>query len=167
MKRRGIISHSLNILLPFSQFANKMRMSRWLQKVVLALVKYYQRSLSPHKGFSCAYRKLYRDSSCSQFFVQAINQYGLRASIPLFQKRLEACHRANKTLNVIKSINKAGYPAKNKRRKNNCNAIDCRRCDILDLIDCYDSDCNGVPDCLECDTPDCLGCDNLNVCDCG
>ncbi len=58
----------------------------------------YQKQLSPHKGFSCAYRVLHCSESCSQYTKRAISELGIGQALPLIQQRFQACKAANQTL---------------------------------------------------------------------
>lgn len=58
----------------------------------------YQRFISPHKGFACAYRVLHRERSCSEYAKQAIAQKGFFAALPLIRQRFQACKQASQIL---------------------------------------------------------------------
>lgn len=74
---------------------------RWL---LLCLLGFYRRFLSPRKGFSCAYRVYGRGASCSAFAERALGRgYGLEA-ISLIRRRLIICrsvhHREMRHMSV-------------------------------------------------------------------
>jgi putative component of membrane protein insertase Oxa1/YidC/SpoIIIJ protein YidD len=57
---------------------------RWTDRIVMLLVRGYQRYLSPCKGYRCAHRVLYEEPSCSEYFRQSVGDYGsLRATVLL------------------------------------------------------------------------------------
>lgn len=62
--------------------------------IALLSIRSYQRYLSPHKGFRCAYRCLYETESCSEYVRQAIAQQGLLAALPLMRQRFQDCQDA-------------------------------------------------------------------------
>ncbi|MGI0488108.1 membrane protein insertion efficiency factor YidD [Pantanalinema rosaneae CENA516] len=62
------------------------------------LISFYQRQISPHKGFACAYRVLHGNESCSQYIKRTIQIHGLWQSLPLIRERFQACKAANQQL---------------------------------------------------------------------
>ena len=60
---------------------------------VSSLIGAYQRRVSPHKGFSCAYRVGKGRSSCSAFGKRAVLKAGLLLFIPLLLRRFRKCSR--------------------------------------------------------------------------
>lgn len=64
----------------------------------LATVHFYQRWVSPRKGFSCAYRLRFDDTSCSQHFVEQLAQGGLRHGLRSLRARMGSCRDANAAL---------------------------------------------------------------------
>ncbi|NJN76851.1 MAG: membrane protein insertion efficiency factor YidD [Synechococcaceae cyanobacterium RL_1_2] len=74
---------------------NAFHGDRILTHSTLWLVKFYQRQISPHKGFSCAHRRLYGGLSCSEYFRRSLQTQGLSDALPLFKHRLLDCKRAN------------------------------------------------------------------------
>ena len=61
------------------------------KNVALALIRGYQRYLSPRKGFSCAYRVHAGGHSCSAFGHRAISRRGLLLGLVLLRRRLARC----------------------------------------------------------------------------
>lgn len=66
-------------------------LSATLQRVALAAIRAYQRWLSPHKGFACAFRVHTGRDSCSAYGYRVINRYGLPAGLALLRRRLADC----------------------------------------------------------------------------
>lgn len=61
------------------------------QALALAAIRFYQRYLSPHKGFSCALRVATGGASCSAYGHAVIARFGLRRGLALLQRRFELC----------------------------------------------------------------------------
>jgi putative component of membrane protein insertase Oxa1/YidC/SpoIIIJ protein YidD len=68
--------------------------------VACELIRWYQRYISPRKGFACARRALKGRASCSRFALQALNRCGLGAGVRLIRRRFEKCGRAKRTLDA-------------------------------------------------------------------
>jgi putative component of membrane protein insertase Oxa1/YidC/SpoIIIJ protein YidD len=179
MIQKGVIFYSVSLVAPIADRIRNTRNRSKFDRLTLNLVRGYQKYLSPHKGFSCAYRKLHGDASCSEYFRQSIDRYGLSHAIPLFQQRLEACKVANLTLRsqVSEREEDSELPEKKKRQNQNlscdravgdcvgygcgdCGSSDCGDCNTPDCGDCGSSDC-GSSDCgsLDCGSLDCGSCD--------
>jgi putative component of membrane protein insertase Oxa1/YidC/SpoIIIJ protein YidD len=94
-KRNGLISKSLDFVSPLVSLFEKMGLRCILDFAVLQMIRGYQKHLSPHKGFSCAYHRLYMGGSCSEYFQTTVRIYGLKKAIPLFQRRLQECKLAH------------------------------------------------------------------------
>jgi putative component of membrane protein insertase Oxa1/YidC/SpoIIIJ protein YidD len=62
-----------------------------LSNGAIALIGTYQRYVSPHKGFCCAYRVHTGRSSCSEFARRAIRRLGLIEGLSLLRLRFAAC----------------------------------------------------------------------------
>lgn len=62
-----------------------------IRTIALALIRAYQRWISPHKGFACAHRLRLGGSSCSQVGARLIRRHGLRKGLPLLRERLLRC----------------------------------------------------------------------------
>jgi putative component of membrane protein insertase Oxa1/YidC/SpoIIIJ protein YidD len=64
------------------------------RRFLIRLIIWYQKHLSPLKGYSCAHRLLYRCESCSQFVKQTLQQQNLMTAIQLSIKRFTECNSA-------------------------------------------------------------------------
>jgi len=62
------------------------------------LITFYQKKISPRKGFSCAHRILHGGESCSQYIKRTIWEQGWGQALPLIRSRFQACKTANQTL---------------------------------------------------------------------
>ncbi len=60
----------------------------------LALIYFYQRVISPVKGFSCAHHQLHRGDTCSNAVKKIISDNSLIAALPLISARFSACKSA-------------------------------------------------------------------------
>ncbi|WP_440877388.1 membrane protein insertion efficiency factor YidD [Thalassotalea sp. PLHSN55] len=60
------------------------------QKLVIGLVKSYQRFISPLLGNNCRF-----DPTCSTYTIEAINRFGVIKGCWLASKRILKCHPLN------------------------------------------------------------------------
>lgn len=108
-----------------------------MKAAVLLAITFYQRWISPHKRFSCAYRLHTGHASCSWLGFRAIRRYGVWRGAAVLRARFERCsaaHRQHQQLHPRSHLHmrsQAGF---------------CDGCDIpCDGIDCVN--CFGVGDC--------------------
>lgn len=59
--------------------------------LALAAIRFYQRFISPYKGFSCALRAATGGASCSAYGHAVIARFGLVRGLGLLQRRFELC----------------------------------------------------------------------------
>jgi putative component of membrane protein insertase Oxa1/YidC/SpoIIIJ protein YidD len=59
--------------------------------LALATIRFYQRCVSPYKGFSCALRVATGGASCSAYGHAVIARFGLVRGLGLLQRRFELC----------------------------------------------------------------------------
>lgn len=112
-----------------------------LSRLALALIRAYQRWISPRKGFSCAHRARLGGPSCSQAGARLIQRLGLRRGLPLLRERLRRCgevHRAGLANPRYRPIHArgdcdCGAPDLDCGPCHACDA--CDACDVLDLFD--------------------------------
>lgn len=67
-----------------------------LRSCLLALIAGYQRFISPHKGFACAYRVHTGRASCSQLGYRAVRRYGFWKGLVLIRQRTVRCGVAHR-----------------------------------------------------------------------
>lgn len=67
-----------------------------MKKLALGAIRFYQRHLSPHKGFCCAYRHHTGRASCSQLGYRAIRRLGLLRGLAALRVRLTRCGIAHR-----------------------------------------------------------------------
>ncbi len=64
---------------------------RWLKfifsKLIIGLVRFYQLAISPWLGKSCRY-----SPTCSQYMIEAVNEWGPLKGFWLGLKRIGSCH---------------------------------------------------------------------------
>ena len=58
-----------------------------MKKLILALIRFYQRSISPLHPPCCRFRP-----TCSQYAMEAIEKYGAAKGSWLAVKRISRCH---------------------------------------------------------------------------
>lgn len=111
-----------------------------LRKLFIGVIKFYQRFISPHKGFRCAYSVYHQSESCSTAAVNILQQnQSIKISIQDIQTRLVACRQANVALQNLKEKEK-----ENQNKSNVC-------ADSLQSIDCIGNSCfdgcSGIDSC--------------------
>jgi len=63
----------------------------FMRQLVLAAITTYQRYLSAHKGFCCAYRAHTGRKSCSNLGFRAVRRYGVFAGLAVLRRRTYLC----------------------------------------------------------------------------
>lgn len=106
-----------------------------LSKMALGAIWGYQRYLSPHKGFRCAYSVHHGGTGCSGFAKSAIRDHGVWRAIPAIRKRLQDCRMAYAEIRAQCGCRTEQQPLdederqelerRRKTDKRNCNACDC------------------------------------------
>lgn len=69
--------------------------------LALAAIRFYQRFISPHKGYSCALRAATGGASCSAYGHAVIARFGLGRGLGLLQRRLELCGHVHMRANAV------------------------------------------------------------------
>jgi len=107
--------------------------------LALAAIRFYQRRMSPHKGFSCALRVATGGASCSAYGYAVIARFGLARGLGLLQRRLELCGH------VHRRVRSSPPPHPHlKYQRGFCDAPACDGpCDLS---------CPGDADCISADT---------------
>lgn len=118
-----------------------------MRHFLIFLITLYQKHLSPHKGFKCAYACYHRSLSCSAMVKNIIAEHGLTTGWPLIKQQFANCHLAYQLLETERE--KQERERRERRRRHNRQQRDCfskeDRCDCaLELGDCLpDLPCNG------------------------
>lgn len=148
----GAITTAANGLLLLSKAAAKLRIEKVVSSFAISSIRGYQRYLSPRKGFCCAYGQLHNTASCSAYFKQAIEQFGLPTAVTLFKKRLRHCQKASRIVNASRSSSSQ----RKRKTPNECQQYcDCASwytfpCEIMTSVPVCDCDIFGC---------DIFGCD--------
>jgi putative component of membrane protein insertase Oxa1/YidC/SpoIIIJ protein YidD len=95
INRAGMSTRVIRLVAPIAKLIDKLGCQFILDFTVIHSIRWYQRYLSPQKGFSCAYSRLYGAESCSEYFRQMVKTYGLSKATSLFEQRLRDCKQAN------------------------------------------------------------------------
>ena len=64
------------------------------------LIRFYQRHISPHKGFRCAHRALHGGDSCSEAVLGIVQTWGIWRSGPMIRTRFQECRQASQQLKL-------------------------------------------------------------------
>lgn len=129
-------------------------MMTWL---AIKAINFYQKFISPYKGFSCAHRVSTGEIGCSGYGKKVISRFGLITGIKLLNRRFYDCAwHANK----LRTINNAEKENQYKRYQ----PVRGYRLAQGGFVDC---DCDGC-DTPSCDMPHCdiPSCDMPDVGDC-
>ncbi|PUE50816.1 hypothetical protein B9Z47_03545 [Limnohabitans sp. 2KL-1] len=62
-----------------------------MRNILLALIRGYQRFISPHKGFVCAYRVCTGKASCSALGYRVVRRFGVWRGLGLIRQRTHLC----------------------------------------------------------------------------
>ena len=124
--------------------------------LVLSAIRFYQRHISPYKGFCCAYRAHTGRASCSMLGYRAVRYHGAWRGLAVLRQRLAKCGVAHRRFSGGSPVNRP--PATFRRQAGFCDVP----CDLP---------CDAPCDVGACDVsgPD-LACDILSNCpsgDCG
>lgn len=67
-----------------------------MKSLALGAIRCYQRFISPHKGFCCAYRAHTGRASCSQLGYRVIQRWGVWGGLKVLRERLFRCGVAHR-----------------------------------------------------------------------
>ncbi|MEO0749065.1 MAG: membrane protein insertion efficiency factor YidD [Pseudomonadota bacterium] len=88
-----------------------------LSRFALFAIFIYQRWLSPHKGFRCAYSVLHGGTGCSGFVKACIREHGVWRAIPMARGRFRQCTAAYTILRARSH--------KDRDKEDRCSRYDC------------------------------------------
>lgn len=120
------------------------------KKVLISIVLFYRKFISPYKGFKCAHAHHTHGLSCSTYGLKVLKENKPLVALSLIKERLNAC-------SVIYHLYQPTAIAKPKFHfyKKQAGFVD--GCDIpCDGADCHAFDCDGIdltPDLGACDIP--------------
>ena len=66
--------------------------------VFIKFIVIYQRYISPHKGYCCAYSALHGKASCSSWAIHVLEKQTISLFFPLMKRRFQVCNQAHKIL---------------------------------------------------------------------
>ena len=118
----------------------------------------YQRWISPHKGFCCAYRRLTGGRSCSEYARQTVLGHGVLTLARALPRQFARCHRAHATLMAMASAQADGEAGSEQQGKRRDNA---KRSAVSDWCNGANIDCASFD--VGCGTLD-IGCDLASGC---
>jgi putative component of membrane protein insertase Oxa1/YidC/SpoIIIJ protein YidD len=75
--------------------------ARLLTRAAVRCIEGYQRHVSPHKGFSCAYRVHHQAESCSAYVKRVLLEDGMAGAFAKTKARFAACREAHLALLAI------------------------------------------------------------------
>ncbi len=80
-----------------------------MRRLALLLIRFYQRCISPYKGFCCAYGAYTGHASCSVLGYRAVSRYGLWQGAGILEKRMAKCGVAYRRYRVAALQLQAGF----------------------------------------------------------
>lgn len=109
----------------------------------LAAISFYQRFVSPYKGFRCAHAALHHGNSCSQAVKKLIAEHGLWRSRDLVKARFAECRTAFELLKqtaVLSTREDEESERRKQQRKEYLQNCGCDLpqlgCDLAQLLPC-------------------------------
>lgn len=96
-----------------------------MKKIALSTIGFYQKYISPRKGFRCSYGVIHDTYGCSGHVKDIIRTHGLIKGTPLIKKQFNQCKQASIEL---------------KKRKNDQHKKS-KKCDPVVADCCVDPDC--------------------------
>ena len=126
-----------------------------------ALIRAYQRHLSPRKGYRCAYGVLHGAGTCSSIGLGIMEQQGFWTFLHQMPLQFDACRAAAAALNeeTEEERQQRKRRLRNEGRKRDCSGFDdCELpCDTYDI-----ALCEGVGGCAESDGCEFGACDSID-----
>ena len=77
-----------------------------MRNIFLSAITFYQRFISPHKGYFCAYGVLHQNGSCSTRVYSIIKTAEQKSIIPEISAQFKACKQAHLALSLENKKNK-------------------------------------------------------------
>lgn len=75
-----------------------------MKALALAAIRFYQRFMSPYKGFRCAYAAYTSDPSCSALGYRAIRRFGVWDGLAVLDRRLARCGTAHRIAHAARPM---------------------------------------------------------------
>lgn len=95
-----------------------------MKVLALAAIRFYQRNISPRKGFCCAYARYTGGASCSALGYRAIRRFGVLEGLGVLDRRLERCGTAHRI-----ALHSAQLPLQRQQGFLDCGGCDVGACD--------------------------------------
>lgn len=117
-----------------------------MRLLLLGAIRFYQRHLSPRKGFCCAYRHHTGRASCSALGFRVVRRFGAWAGLGLLRRRLHLCGVAYRRYNpprfrpFVSQRGECDLPCDAGCDLPSGKAIGSRVCDCLSYADCGSCD---------------------------
>lgn len=119
---------------------------KMLTKIALFSIRLYQKFISQHKGFSCAYRLATHETSCSGYGAKVIKRWGIFTGYKLLNRRFYDCRWHAQ--NSFKTVSRKSLSGQLKYQAGFVDC-DCGGCDAPDISSCDTPDCSpGIDDCF-------------------
>lgn len=106
-----------------------------MRELALTAIGVYQRYVSPHKGFCCAYRARTGRASCSALGARAIRRWGLRRGLAVLKLRLRRCGEVYRECRIDVPLPRLATAS----QRGHCDVdlgLDDGCCDAADVCDC-------------------------------
>ncbi len=118
-----------------------------VKSLVILAIRFYQKYISPLKGFSCAHGVRHGGDSCSGAILKMVQRRGVVAAYKGQQVQFKRCRSAYQQLQDESEQGKRKKPPKRKQK----NSEECMKhsCDTLDCVSDGGKNCDGH--CLPCD----------------
>ena len=120
-----------------------------VRNLALRMIGLYQRHVSSHKGYCCAYRLQTGRLSCSHFAARAIGRVGVLSGLRLTLRRFRKCSDAYAA--AIGPVSRRNHPRRLRYQTGNCD-MSFDGCD-LSPDNCSMDNC--APDMDDCSTASC------------
>ncbi|MGB3204948.1 MAG: membrane protein insertion efficiency factor YidD [Crinalium sp.] len=75
-----------------------LELNKLLQNILIAIINFYQKYISPYKGYRCAHKVLYKGDSCSEYIKKSLLEQDLMKVVNLSKQRFCDCGEAAKIL---------------------------------------------------------------------
>jgi len=96
-----------------------------MRTLPILLIRFYQRFISPYKGFRCAHAALHKGDSCSGAVVSIIEEEGMVRGFGKIKARFRDCNLA-----YMQLLEEQGETGRKRKWYDNC---DCG-CDVFSCI---------------------------------
>jgi len=113
-----------------------------MKSIALYAIRFYQRAISPYKGFCCAYAAHTGHASCSALGYRAIRRFGVWDGLSVLNGRLEKCGVAHRRYRAL-------TPRASGRLGKQGGFLDCDCGDLGGACDLADA-CSPALDCGDC-----------------